>query len=329
MNPKKLFLSSFSFGENEGVPEEGAVSASMTLSVSEQRKSSRRVRNSFNKNGRPFSGSKGLGYMQLRAANAPLLNREESVVEAKSSVSSVILESLAKTNMCDLELIGCDKLPVLAPSYLLACHSVVLEDMFYPKSDAVPKEMSTVPGSGVDKCKERAAPESMNPVYTSIYPRKVELAFASQDAVRGLVHYCATNTLPISMENGSSDNVRSVYQCYLMGQLFKMHPLMEEANRTLRRLVNKNPRLVCAAFDEYIILTRRAALEDNWGFYSGLDSCSLASHSHDNLNKYMLEYLRESPVETLLEGGVALLSPVSIEVIIQDQSMDVDEVSQL
>lgn len=46
---------------------------------------------------------------------------------------------------------------------------------------------------------------------------------------------------------------------------------------------------------------------------------------HDELKLYALEYLRDTPMTTLLAGGTIYLNKDSIEAIICDQDMDVDE----
>jgi len=92
-----------------------------------------------------------------------------------------------------------------------------------------------------------------------------------------------------------------------------MVPLVMDACNKARALMNKMPPLACAAFDECL---RGAAL---------LSPTRRPSSDVDELKEYALEYMRENSVETLRAQGTQFLSAASIEAVICDQEMDVDE----
>lgn len=218
--------------------------------------------------------------------------REDSMT-IEDSLSSVVLKSLGMKSLCDVEIVGKDDVPVEAPSYLLAAHSEVFESMFYSESSkTVAKD-----GGGKSSC-----------------PHRVELEFAEWDAIQATMHFLATRSLPDGLENEANEqNIRFICQIHLFGRLFKIPSLINEAYRTARRLMNKKPSLVCAAFDECSVSAKRLG-----------PGYSMPS-SHDELNAYVLDYLRDSPLTTLLAGGTKFLNVASIEAIICDQDMDVDE----
>jgi len=214
----------------------------------------------------------------------------------EDSLASILLKSFLKKSLCDVEIIGKDGVPVEAPSYLLAAHSEVFEDMIYSDAQDAKPNLST---SGGDE---------------SFIRYRVDLEFAEWDSIQASVHFLATRNLPDGLENEASEfSIRYICQIYLFGRLFKIPSLANQAYTTARRLVNTKPSLVCAAFDECLVSTKILALK-----------FSLPS-SRDELHAYVLDYLRDSPLTTLLAGGTDFLDVASIEAIICDQDMDVDE----
>ena len=255
--------------------------------------------------------TKHVGYMQLR--NAHVLTdrqRDDSMKDVEQSLSSMLLAISTKHNFCNVELVGGDGISVGAPTFLLACHGAVFEDLFYPKDKGDSASNNTDSNSN----------------------QKINVPFTTQTAIHAAIHYCATYTLPATFESETTEsNIRSIAQVYLLAQLFKMPSLLSQAYRTARLLINKKPILACAAFDECIHLFEKGSSADWWGFpppdNKGVEGevSREDSYLHDDLKGYALEYLRESPLKTLLEGGVNLLSPTSIRMIICDELMDVDE----
>lgn len=281
---------------------------SLGSSRSVERNMSRRARNTFRENGKfpfqmssaksgvgPPTSNKMAGYMKFWAANT-LGNS----MEMEDSLSSVILESLSKKSLCDVEIIGKDGVPVESPSYLLAAHSEVFQEMFYSDSNDTAAETKLSGYVGGDK--------------KSSSLHRVVLAFATWDAIEAAVHFLATHSLPGGLENEANEfNIRSMCQIHLIGRLFKITSLVNQAYRTARLFMNKMPRLVCAAFDECNVSTKL------------LSPKYCLSSSLDELKAYTLYYMRESPLTTLLSGGTVFLNAESIEAIICDQDMDVDE----
>mmetsp|Transcript_1162 Transcript_1162/g.2436 ORF Transcript_1162/g.2436 Transcript_1162/m.2436 type:complete len:587 (-) Transcript_1162:113-1873(-) len=250
-------------------------------------------------NGVICNGS-NLGYMHQMRANVSRYNSlPEDSMTIEDSLSSVVLKSLSKKSLCDVKIVGKDDVPVEAPSYLLSAHSEVFESLFYSESTKIAEDEKPSDSIGGNK---------------SSRPHRVELEFAEWDAIEATMHFLATRSLPLDLENGANEsNIRYICQIHLFGRLFKIPSLTNHAYRTARRLMNKTPRLVCAAFDECSV--SKKLLPPRYSLPS----------SHDELEAYVLAYLRDSPLTTLLAGGTVFLSDASMEAIICDQDMDVDE----
>lgn len=145
--------------------------------------------------------------------------------------------------------------------------------------------------------------------------KRVELSFADYDAISASVHFLATHALPEGLEIDIIEaNVRTVCQVSRFGMRFGMPSLSSQADRMARRMINRAPPLACAAFDECMMLERLDEGEDQH-----------QHTAHDELKEYALNYLRESPLETMMAGGTEYLSVESIKAIIGDHDMDVDE----
>lgn len=154
-------------------------------------------------------------------------SRKSDPLELLDSLSSVLLKSLSNKNLCDVEMVGKDGVPVEAPSYILAAHSDVLEKMLHAG------ESKTGP-----------------PPTTST----VDVPFASYDAIDAAIHFLVTRSLPEGLEHDSNEfNLRCICQVYTFGRLFKIPSLKDHAYRIARLLMAKcksKSSLVCAAFDE-------------------------------------------------------------------------------
>mmetsp|Transcript_20890 Transcript_20890/g.45285 ORF Transcript_20890/g.45285 Transcript_20890/m.45285 type:complete len:596 (-) Transcript_20890:808-2595(-) len=233
-----------------------------------------------------------LGYMHLRAAHLMASQTNDSHATVNNSLAVRLLEMTRKDNVCDIEIIGKDNIAVKAPSFLLASHSAVFEEIFYPK----------------DESKQTYAMISQSD------PKKVHIEYATLSAINAAIHFFATLELPPVIETETSEtNIRTISQLHLFAQLFQIPALSNAAYRAARRLMNKTPSLVCAAFDECNVLLMKAESRRNWGL--------TMEKQYDDLRSYVLDYLRES----LPEAGVIYFSSASIEAMICDQEMDLDE----
>ena len=204
---------------------------------------------------------KHLGYVHQLGTGGSIHDSMED------SLSSVVLTSLSKQSLCDVKIIGKDDVPVQAPSYLLACHSEVFEEMFY--SESTDETTAAIEGIVFSKVEGTCL-------------SRVEIGFANCDAIRASIHFLATRALPDSLESEPNEsNIRAVCQVHLFGLSFKIPSLTNQAYRAARRIMNKVPRLVCAAFDECIALSKVLPATNNV-------SSSLHA-SHDELKAYAFE----------------------------------------
>lgn len=239
--------------------------------------------------------------MSYRTAESERAERD--VCRARyDSLTSKLLEASRKDNFCDVEITGKSEARAGANKFLLACHSSVFEEMFYPKDP---------------KAETKSANSSI------LSRRTVHVDFATQSTIEAAIHFCAATVLPSEVENKTSEaNIRTVSQLHMFSQMFKFPLLSDAAYQTARRLINKTPSLACAAFDECNTMRLKADSENNWGL-----TTEKHSHYYDDLRAYALDFLRESPMKTALgkDLGAQFLSPSSIEAVVCDQLMDVDE----
>ena len=186
-----------------------------------------------------------------------------------------------------------------APGFLLAAHSEILEKKLYPG----PADEG--PGVKQSQRDESSLPQSHE-------SRVVDMKLACEEAVKGTLHYLATHSLPGSFEECTEANVRSLVQINAYARLFRLNGLSSLSDQTARRLMNKIPSYVCAALDELV----------------ELDAVHVGSDFRvNNISEFVVEYLREHPVESCLQGGVKYLSPKAIERVLSDHDMDVTEVA--
>ena len=213
--------------------------------------SSRRMRQSMGQTWK-ILGSRNSTVLQIRAN---IMEHSLSERNEVDSLSTVILKSLSKTCLCDVEIVGKNAVLVGAPGYLLAAHSDVFLAILY--SD------STDAGEHVNLRSNR---------------RKIEIPFAGRDAIEATMHFLATRSLPGELENETSEsNIRYLSQIHLLSRVYKIASLTNHAYRAACRLMNKTPCLVCACFDECIESTKL--------LMPNLTPSSL----HDELKDFLLE----------------------------------------
>jgi hypothetical protein len=273
------------------------VTTGPSLRLSHRRRQSRRVRNSWNKKNLA-AGNRGMGYMQLRAAgiSTHVLNTAD---KGENRVASAMLQSLKKKHLCDLELVGGDGESVFAPGYLLAIQSSVADRILYPEVLATLKEDAS------ERMVEYCLP--------TLVTNKIHIPFATSSAISAAAHFLAAQSLP------SNWDVRVICQLYLIGKLFKINSLEDEAYRNGRVMMNKVPHLACAVFDECRAAQRNGEEKDWWGF---------SFQGSNDLGAYSLECLLDAPANTLLRGrGTKFLSSDSIDDILCNKDMDTDELT--
>lgn len=278
------------------------------------RRATRRARNTGGMNtvpgkrGHTCSPFQTEGLMKIRRGNTHLkttLTADPS--GTGDTLCCVLLKTLMKDNLCDVELVGKDEVPVQVPSYLLAAHSMVFENMLFPENnDGQPASPSSGGGGKPPRC---STSEPSRPGL-----RRVDLAFGNWDSINAAIEFLVQRSLPEGLEHEPNEgNMRTICQMHLIGRVFHVPSLESQAYRTARLFMNKTPRLVCVTFDECLLC------ENLLGEEYALPTCQ------DELSSYALEYLRESPLTTLLADGTPFLSAESIEAILSDQEIDIDE----
>ena len=283
--------------------------------------------------GDPFNNIGGIGkcnnMVKHIRVNAILSSTNASTksldFEKEDSLETVILDSLSKKGLCDVQLVGgLDNVVVDAPSYLLGVHSEVFESMFYPSSSsydrrAAAQDEKRRPSRRTSDDKFRDSCTSVEEILEMdlqeeeeeedddddvldnslrlgddgvLSPSKrmnnkkkqsrVELPFATSPAIQATLHFLATRSLPPTLEKEESEtNIRTLVQVHLLGRIYKINSLEDHSNRTARLLMNKMPKLVCAAFDECIASKERLPIVT--------ERMSFVSSSHDELMEYCLE----------------------------------------
>jgi len=263
-------------------------------------------------------------------ADCPDSIRSNNSMKVEDSLSETILKSLSRERLCDVEVVGKDEVPVEVPGYLLAAHSEIFEEMFYSKKEkltvcekaaaAAADVEKANPASGEDYREDSGSSSSGedDPSDSDDPPshceHHVKLKFATWDSINATVHFLATRTLPDRLERAANEHsLRTICQMHLIGRMFNLCALKDQAYRTARLIMNKTPRLVSVAFDECVLADSLLGEEFK------RPSCKCP------LKEYALEYLRESPLTTLLAEGTVFLSAESISAIMCDQEMDMDE----
>jgi hypothetical protein len=137
--------------------------------------------------------------------------------------------------------------------------------------------------------------------------QKLNVDFCNGSVLKAAVHHCFTGELPsdFNVSDNTEEIARDLAQLGRFASTFHMRALGEVSYRAARKLINRRAVLACAIFDELFSLDNAA------GF--------------DSIKGYALDTIREMPMDTLLGGGVQWMSENSVECIMQDQDMDVDE----
>ena len=262
--------------------KEDALKAEEGSSVDEQivlnRELSRRKRNSFQRRGssvRDIGSVNVTAYLAKRSADA-----EKSSVANVYGQSAMIGKALSKPHMLDIRFKADDGVNVFANSFIMACYSPVLEEVFFKK-----KKFAIY-----DEKKQ-----------------KLTIEFCNGSVLKAAVHFCFTGELPadFNVSDNSEAVARNLAQLDRFATTFQVRALGEVSYRAARKLINKCAVLACAVFDELSCLNG----------VSGLDS----------IKGYAIDTIREMPMDTLLGGGVQWMNEASLECIMQDQDIDVDE----
>ena len=262
-----------------------------------------------------------MGYIQLRKAtlNNSFTSTDQLETSRSSALASILLHGLKKDHLCDVTVIGKDGLSVKAPSFLLCSHSKVFEGMFSSTKKAASQDTDDI--SNYDSEHFVDASEHLTSEHLASEIKKdadgaytVNISFASKEAILTVLHFMASHELPENRTADSSEaNIRTLTQINVFALYFKMPHLSDEVYRLVRVLVNKTGRLASAVFDECS------------------KSMKFAGMAHvfktNELMAYVFESIREKPEEFLIVGGLQYLCTESIQKIICDQEIDVDEIT--
>lgn len=277
-------------------PKYEDVSKGPSWKLSERRLQTRRTRNSLFKSLVCQTDAESLGYLQLRQDER--LGKDD----AHDLIVAAMISSLEKKHLCDAELLGVDGISVNAPSFLLCMFSSVIEEMLFPNALPLIEESK---GEDITELNSFAATTS---------PLKVDMPFATAPAISAMLRFLAAQTLPDDV-----DDIRVICQVYVIGKLFKINALTDEAHRKGRLLINKSSgsEFVCAAFDECKAIERAGDDSKWWGHsFSGIN----------DMKSYALDCILDAPAKILLrEGGVKFLSPDSIQEVLSNHDLDSDE----
>jgi hypothetical protein len=256
----------------------------------------------------PHNKKKPMGYMQLRHQ----FNSSFSgpVDEDDNALSSIMLSGLKKPHLCDVKMIGKDGVTIRAPSFLLSAHSRVLDEMLFskPEEAAAPTKEEDSEHDHFEDAQDTLAEVENDDGKT------IRVPFATQDAIQTALHLMASHELPLSrIEDSSEENVRTLTQVNVIMLFYKVRFLADEVYRAVRVLVNKKSNLASVVFDECNASMKIAGLDDK--------------PKRNELLTYVFDSIREKPGESLIDGGLRYLSPDSIQKVICDQKIDVDEIT--
>ena len=243
-------------------------------------------------------------------------------------VMQKIVRSFGKSHLCDTRILGCDGSVVMAPSYLLALHSSVIEDIIYPPStrgrppSSSREKTSLMMSIGEDPCEaegENSADVDALPYYDIIggpVKHQIDMPFATGTAISTFLHFLAALSLPTNV-----DDVRIMCQVYFIGKLLQINPLADEAYGRGRILINQSStEMTCAAFDECKAFEKMGSEIHNWWGYS--------FKGINEMKSYTLECILDAPAKLLLRGGgVKYLNPDSLREILGHKDLDSDELT--
>ena len=137
---------------------------------------------------------------------------------------------------------------------------------------------------------------------------KLVIGFCSSEVIKAAMHHCfGSGELPpeFDVTTPSEEVARNLAQLDHLARVYKFSALAEVTYRAIRKLINRRVVLACAIFDELSYRKGHGAV--------------------DSIKRYALDLMRDMPMDTLLSGGVQWMKEESVESIMQDQDMDVDE----
>ncbi|KAL7482975.1 hypothetical protein ACHAW6_008621 [Cyclotella cf. meneghiniana] len=137
--------------------------------------------------------------------------------------------------------------------------------------------------------------------------KKLTIDFCNSEVLRAAVYHCFSGDLPpnFDISAATEDTARKLAQLGRFANMFQMRALAEISYKAARKLINRRVVLACAVFDEL--------------------SSTECVGAFECIKLYALETIREMPMDTLLCGGVQWMNADSLNCIMQDQDIDVDE----
>ena len=213
--------------------------------------------------------------------------------------SAALHRAMTKGHMLDLGLVGRGGAEVRTSRFVLACYSSVLEEVFFQR---------------------RRCPH----YHHHAADARLTLDFCSGEALAAAVHHCFRGDLPpdFSLTAPSADVARTLAQLDRLAHVYRFRALGELTYRALRKLINQRPVLACAIFDELSYEGEGGEPDADADAHAPGRRVAVAV---DSIKRYALDTLREMPMDTLLAGGVQWMTAVSVEAIMRDQDIEVDE----
>lgn len=245
----------------------------------------------------------GSGYQatNVTAYLAARVEAERPTVVERYSHAAMLLNGMSKPHMLDVALVGSDQQPVMASKFVLACYSPVLEELFFKPPKVGRKSDSWLSWSTCDGVEVTGA------------ERALLVNCCTSVILKAAVYFCFSGELPedFDIEGPNETVARNLAQLDQFAYMYRVRALAEVTYRAARKLINKRPVLACAIFDELSYREGRGGGPDGMG--------------SDSIKRYALDTMREMPMDTLLCGGVQWMKQGSVESIMQDQDLDVDE----
>jgi len=241
---------------------------------------------------------------------AARVEAERPIVVERYNHSAMLLNGMSKTHMLDVTLVGSDQQPVMASKFVLACYSPVMERMFFKLPKDQRKSESWLSWS---TGKLYSPDDSDGSGSGGLGSDTLVVDCCKSVILKAAVYHCFSGELPEDFDIASPNETvaRNLAQLDQFAYMYRISALGELTYRAARKLINKRPVLACAIFDE---LSFR---EGRGGGPGGMGS--------DSIKRYALDTMREMPMDTLLCGGVQWMTEDSVESIMQDQDLDVDE----
>ena len=294
-------------------------------SFKEKRHSSRVSSTAADQLGASFSTDATTNWGGYQSTNvtaylAARVEAERPTVVERYSHSAMLLNAMSKSHMLDVTLVGSDQQPVRASKFVLACYSPVLEQIFFkPNSrDQTQRKseswLSYMSGSDISDGGDNGGVD-VGGVGGGVEKDTLVVDCCKSAILKAAVYHCFSGELPeeFDIESPNETVARNLAQLDQFAYMYRMAALEEVTYRAARRLINKRPVLACAIFDELSYREGRGV----GGPAGGMGS--------DSIKRYALDTMREMPMDTLLCGGVQWMKEDSVESIMQDQDLDVDE----